>query len=258
MDTYVEHNARAWDSEVEKHTIWTDGCTEEQREKARRGELDMVLSPFKKVPPSWVGDSKGKKVLALACGGGQQAVLLALAGAEVTLYDISEKQLAQDASYAERLHLEMEFVKGDMRDLSCFADSTFDMIYNPTSTCFIDEVHSMYQHCYRILKRGGRLLTSITNPVLYLFDEKKALRNHLQVKYTIPYSDLKSLGKKELEKRIRKHDTIEFSHTLQDLLGGLTDCGFHITGIYTDTAGCMMIDSYIHDCYLAVRAEKSL
>jgi 2-polyprenyl-3-methyl-5-hydroxy-6-metoxy-1,4-benzoquinol methylase len=128
MDTYVEHNARAWDSEVEKHTIWTDGCTEEQIEKARRGELDMVLSPFKQVPPSWVGGIKGKKVLALACGGGQQAVLLALAGAEVTLYDISEKQLAQDASYAERLHLEMEFVKGDMRDLSCFADSTFDMI----------------------------------------------------------------------------------------------------------------------------------
>ncbi|MBG0768261.1 MAG: hypothetical protein PWP25_395 [Sphaerochaeta sp.] len=258
MDGYVEHNAKAWDSEVDKHNIWTNGCTEEQIEKAQKGELDMVLSPFKQVPPSWVADVKGKEILALACGGGQQAVLLSLAGAHVTLFDISEKQLARDASYAGRLHLDMKFCKGDMRDLSRFADSTFDMIYNPTSTCFIDEVHSMYHHCYRILKPGGRLLTSITNPVLYLFDEKKALKNHLRVKYTIPYSDLKSLGKKELEKRMRKNDTIEFSHTLQDLLGGLTDCGFHLTGVYTDTAGFMMIDSYIHDCYLAVRAEKSL
>jgi len=258
MDGYVEHNAKAGDSEVDKHNIWTNGCTEEQIEKAQKGELDMVLSPFKQVPPSWVADVKGKEILALACGGGQQAVLLSLAGAHVTLFDISEKQLARDASYAGRLHLDMKFCKGDMRDLSRFADSTFDMIYNPTSTCFIDEVHSMYHHCYRILKPGGRLLTSITNPVLYLFDEKKALKNHLRVKYTIPYSDLKSLGKKELEKRMRKNDTIEFSHTLQDLLGGLTDCGFHLTGVYTDTAGFMMIDSYIHDCYLAVRAEKSL
>ncbi len=86
MDTYVEHNARAWDSEVEKHTIWTDGCTEEQITKAQQGELDMVLSPFKQVPSSWVADVKGKQILALACGGGQQAVLLALAGAHVTLF----------------------------------------------------------------------------------------------------------------------------------------------------------------------------
>ncbi|MGE4454793.1 MAG: class I SAM-dependent methyltransferase [Sphaerochaeta sp.] len=258
MDTYVEHNAKAWDGEVDKQTIWTDGCSEEQIEKARNGELDMVLSPFKRVPSSWVTDITGKEVLALASGGGQQAVLLALAGAHVTLFDVSEKQLSTDRAYAERLNLDMEFVRGDMRDLSCFCDASFSMIYNPTSTCFIDDVHHMYTHCYRILEQGGRLLTSITNPALYLFDEKKALKNKLKVKYTIPYSDLHSLSKQELEKRMQKKDTIEFSHTLEDLLGGLTDCGFHLTGIYSDTAGFMMIDSYIHDCYLAVRAEKCL
>ncbi|MGH0052811.1 MAG: class I SAM-dependent methyltransferase, partial [Sphaerochaetaceae bacterium] len=205
MDSYVEHNAKAWDHEVEKHTIWTDGCTDEQIEKARKGELDMVLSPFKQVPPSWVSEVKGKQILALACGGGQQAILLALAGAQVTLFDISERQLAQDSSYAKRLSLDLQCIKGDMRDLSVFTDATFDMIYNPTSTCFIDEVHTMYRHCYRILKPEGSLLTSITNPVLYLFDEKKALKDHLKVKYTIPYSDLKSLSEKELQKRIRKY-----------------------------------------------------
>jgi len=39
-------------------------------------------------------------------------------------------------------------------------------------------------------------------------------------------------------------------------LGGVTDCGFSITDLYTDTSGCMMMDSYVHDCYLALRARK--
>ncbi|NBK22399.1 MAG: SAM-dependent methyltransferase, partial [Spirochaetia bacterium] len=88
------------------------------------------------------------------------------------------------------------------------------------------------------------------------FDEKRALKNKLRVKYTLPYSDLKSLSEKQLQKRMQKHDTVEFSHTLQDLLGGVTDCGFSITDLYTDTSGCMMMDSYVHDCYLALRACK--
>lgn len=257
MDTYVEQNAKAWDWEVDHNNIWTDGCTQEQIDKARKGELDMVLSPFKKVPASWVSGITGKKVLALASGGGQQAVLLSLAGAQVTVFDVSKKQLSQDASYADKLNLHIQLVRGDMRDLSCFEDSSFDLIYNPTSSCFIDDVKAMYRHCFRILRPNGYFLTSLTNPVLYVFDEKRALKNKLRVKYTLPYSDLTSLSAKQLEKRMQKHDTVEFSHTLEDLLGGVTECGFHITDIYTDTSGFMMMDSYIHDCYFALRACKN-
>ena len=68
MEEYVEQNAKAWDHLVEKGNIWTDGVTDKQIEAARSGELDMVLSPFKRVKAEWVGDVRGKKVLALACG----------------------------------------------------------------------------------------------------------------------------------------------------------------------------------------------
>lgn len=256
MDDFVQQNARAWDWEVDHHNIWTDGCTDEQIQKAKFGELDMVLSPFKRVRASWVEGIKGKKVLALACGGGQQAVLMSLAGAQVTVVDISKKQLDQDASYARTLGLPLKTVCRDMRDLSCFDDESFDLIYNPTSTCFINNVHPMYEHCYRILKPGCRLLTSLTNPILYMFDEKKALRNKLKIKYTIPYSDLKSLSKRELKHLIDRNDTVEFSHTLEDLLGGLTKVGFHIVDFYTDGSGFEMLDSFVNDCYLAVCAQK--
>ena len=256
MDTYVEHNAKAWDWEVTRHNIWTDGCSDEQIEKAKNGVLDMVLSPFKTVPSTWLPDLPGKQVLALACGGGQQGVLLSLAQAKVTVFDISTNQLAQDKKYAEKLNLDLDCIQGDMQDLSCFADSRFDVVFNPTSSCVIDDVVGMYRQVYIILKPGGYFLTSITNPALYLFDEKKVMKERLHVKYTLPYSDLRSISKKELEKKMKKHDTLEFSHTLADLLCGLTDVGFILTDMYTDKAGFMMIDSFLHDCYLSVRAKK--
>lgn len=256
MEKYTTYNAKAWDYEAGKGNIWTDGCTPQQVEEARKGSLDMILSPFKRVPHSWIAETKGKQVLCLACGGGQQGVLLAAYGAQVTVFDISDKQLDQDATIAKREGLTLAIEKGDMCDLSRFSNKQFDLIYNPTSTCFIDDVQSVYRQCNRILKDGGALLTSATNPALYIFDEKAALKNRMKVKYTIPFSDLTSLSKKELEKRLKKHDTIEFSHTLNDLVGGLCTQGFSIIDLYTDKSGVMMMDSYVHDCFLAIRAIK--
>jgi ubiquinone/menaquinone biosynthesis C-methylase UbiE len=218
----------------------------------------MILTPFKNVPLSWLGDTTGKKILCLACGGGQQGILLAASGAEVTVLDISSKQIEQEKRIAKRENLQLEALQGDMLDLSRFADETFDMVYNPTSTCFIDDVVSVYSQCNRILKKDGCLLTSVTNPILYIFNEKKLKKGKLSVTYTIPFSDIKSLSKKELEKRLQKYDTIEFSHTLELLLGGICASGFAITGMYSDKSGCEILDSFVYDCYLAVKAKKSM
>jgi len=257
MEKYTTYNAEAWDYETTRGNIWTDGCTPQQVKQAKQGSLDMVLSPFKQVPHTWIADTKGKEVLCLACGGGQQGVLLAAYGAHVTVFDLSEKQLAQDATIAKREGLTMALEQGDMCDLSRFSHKRFDLIYNPTSTCFIDDVQSVYRQCNRILKDGGSLLTSVINPALYMFEGKAALKNHMKVKYTIPFSHLKSLSEKELAKRLKEHDTIEFSHTINDLVGGLCTQGFSITDLYTDRSGCMVMDSYVYDCFLAIRATKS-
>lgn len=46
--------------------------------------------------------------------------MLAAAGAHVTVFDLSEQQLAQDRMVAERNGLQLSTVQGDMRDLACF------------------------------------------------------------------------------------------------------------------------------------------
>ncbi|WP_320129347.1 class I SAM-dependent methyltransferase [uncultured Sphaerochaeta sp.] len=257
MIDYADANRKAWDHESEQGNIWTDGCTPKEIEAARKGDVHCILTPFKEVPPSWLGDLREKKILCLASGGGQQGVLLSAAGAQVTVFDISEKQIAQDKKIAELENLPLKTIQGDMRDLSRFPDEAFDLIYNPTSTCFIDDVISVYAQCNRILKTGGYLLTSAINPILYMFEEQAEKKGKLKIKYTIPYSDPKSLSRKQLEKHLQKYDTIEFSHTLESLLGGLCENGFSITGMYSDSSGCEILDSFVHDCFLAIKAKKN-
>lgn len=76
---------------------------------------------------------KNKRVLCLASGGGQQAPLLAAAGAIVTVLAASPMQLESDRSVGERECLKLETVLGGMRDLKMFADEIFEMIIHPVS-----------------------------------------------------------------------------------------------------------------------------
>ena len=79
-------NEKAWDSEVGRNNFWTRIAEKEKIEKAFEGRLEMTLTPCAEVPQSWCAEI-GKKVLALAAGGGQQAVLLADAPLPVDAYD---------------------------------------------------------------------------------------------------------------------------------------------------------------------------
>ena len=84
---------------------------------ARAGTWEVVLTPTKPVPSVWFPPLVGQPVLLLAGAGGQQAPVLAAAGAHVTVLDNSPAQLAQDRAVATREGLAIETVLGDMRDL---------------------------------------------------------------------------------------------------------------------------------------------
>ena len=128
-----DYNRTAWNSEVAKKNEWTVPVTSEAIARAREGDWSVVLTPEAPVPRDWFGDLTGAKVLGLASGGGQQGPILAAAGADVTVFDNSPAQLGQDQLVAERDGLSIETVEGDMRDLSRFADNSFDLIFHPVS-----------------------------------------------------------------------------------------------------------------------------
>ena len=226
----VEHNKSAWDNYVDKKDRWTIPATDKELEDARKGEWGIVLTPLKTVPKDWFPTLKGLKTLGLASGGGQQGPILATLGADVTIFDNSEKQLLQDEILSDKFNLGIKTVQGDMRDLSVFEDNSFDLIFNPCSIVFVDDVLPVWKECYRVLKPGGVLMTGLINPIIFQLDDES-----LKLVYKQPFSDVHSLPKEELEKLKEENEPLVFGHSLSDQIGGQLDAGFKITAMFEDT-----------------------
>jgi SAM-dependent methyltransferase len=228
------HNGQAWDGEVQRGNRWTVPIGPEVIEATRRGEWEIWLTDHKPVPKTWFPEVRGADLLCLASGGGQQAPILA-AGSNVTVLNNSPRQLAQDRSVADRESLTLETVEGDMRDLSAFADGSFDLVFHPVSNLFVPEVRPVWREAFRVLRRGGTLLAGFLNPTVYIFDLDLAdTTGELQVKYELPYAATTSLGEEELKRQLDRGDTLVFSHKLEDQIGGQTEAGFLISGLYED------------------------
>ncbi|MFC3380058.1 class I SAM-dependent methyltransferase [Rugamonas sp. CCM 8940] len=73
------------------------------------------------------------------------------------MFDLSGRQLDQDCMVAAREGLGWRTVQGDMRDLSVFADTSFDYVFHPILNLDVPEMLSVWRECYRVLKYGAKL-----------------------------------------------------------------------------------------------------
>ncbi len=230
-----EYNQRAWDQLVDSDNEWTRPVSSQVIQRAKSGDWSIVLTPHKPVPRDWFGELQGKRVLCLASGGGQQGPTLAAAGADVTVYDLSEKQLGQDRLVAQRDGLQLKTVSGDMRDLSALKDQSFELIVHPCSNTFIPDINPVWREAYRVLVPGGQLMSGFVNPLFFLFDYWDMEDGQLNVKYSLPFSDLDQLSTERLQQLRDEGETMTFGHTLQDQIGGQLHAGFQISSMFEDT-----------------------
>ena len=228
---------------------WGIPITHEEFEKARQGDWGVYLTPTKFVPKGWFGALRGKKVLGLASGGGQQMPIFTALGAVCTVLDYSEEQCNSEKMVAQREGYAIEIVRADMTKPLPFADESFDLIFHPVSNCYVEEVEPIFRECYRVLKKGGIFLGGYDIGINYLFDEDETT-----VKYSLPFNPLKDPEKYEM--LMRTDCGIQFSHTLEEQIGGQLKAGFRLTDLYEDTNG----EGHLHDLnvpsFVATRCVK--
>jgi len=240
----TRYNRKAWDA-----------MTPQQIEDARQGKWRIRITPTKAVPRQWIEPVAGKRVLCLAGGGGQQAPILAALGAEVTVLDLSEKQLQRDRAIASSQNLNIKTVQGDMAAMDAFEDDQFDFVLNPCSVIFCDAVKPIWREVFRVLAPGGRFATGFINPLWYVFDAAKMDKGKLKARHKIPYSDLQ-LSEKKRARLIGPDRPLEFGHSLADLIGGQLEAGFQMTGFYEDRWGDDDKLSELIDVFIATCAQK--
>ncbi|MBC7847798.1 MAG: class I SAM-dependent methyltransferase [Flavobacterium sp.] len=249
----VKHNKSAWNNYVDKKDRWTIPVSEQELENSKKGNWSIVLTPKKPVPHNWFPELNGSKVLGLVSGGGQQGPILATLGAYVTIFDNSDKQLQQDKTISNKFNLDIKTLQGDMKDLSVFEDNSFDLIFNPCSVLFVDNVLPVWKECYRFLIPNGILMTGLINPISFQIDEQ-----NLKLIYKQPFSDLHSLPAEKVEELIKNKEALQYGHSLTDQINGQLQAGFNLTDMYEDNwGGENNLDDYF-PAFMATRAIKRL
>lgn len=251
MENYADINASTIDRWIEEGWEWGIPIIHEEYEKALQGDWKMLLTPTKPVPKEWYGGNlKGKRVLGLASGGGQQMPIFAALGAVCTVFDYSERQLESERLVAAREGYDIRVIRGDMSKPLPFEDGEFDLIFHPVSNCYVQEVKPIFKECFRVLAPGGILLSGLDNGINFLFVDE----DHREKLSRFPFDPLKNPGQRaQLE---ADDDGMQFSHTMEEQIGGQLEAGFRLTHLYEDTNGYGVFHQHNIPSFVATRAVK--
>ncbi len=246
---YQEINAETIDRWVDEGWEWGKPVSHEEYEAARAGRWDVLLTPTRFVPHRWFGELSGKKVLGLASGGGQQMPVFAALGADCTVFDYSKRQTESERMVAEREGYAIRIIRGDMTKPLPFPDEEFDLIFHPVSNCYVEEVAPIFKECARILKPGGILLGGFDIGINYIFDEEERVLVN-----SLPFHPLKNPD--QMEQLQKSDDGVQFSHTLEEQIGGQLAAGLILTDLMEDTNGAGNLHEHNIPSFIATRAVK--
>lgn len=246
---YQDINAETIDRWIREGWEWGKPISHEIYEKATEGDWEVFLTPTKPVPHRWFGELHGKKLLGLASGGGQQMPIFAALGAECTVLDYSPLQCESERMVAQREGYAIRILREDMTKPLPFPDESFDLIFHPVSNCYVREVRPIWRECFRVLRRGGELLSGTDHFVNYIVDDAEE-----RIVNALPFDPLKNPEQME---QLRRDDCgVQFSHSLEEQIGGQLEAGFQLLELYEDCNSEGRLAELHIPCFLAMRSRK--
>ena len=111
-----------------------------------------------------LGEVRGRKVLELGCGGGQNSIAMARAGAVVTGLDFSSAQLDHARSLAEEAGVRPEFVLWDLNALGEFPQRGWERILSCFAVEYVPDLREFCRNVATLLAPGGRAVLCDLHP----------------------------------------------------------------------------------------------
>ena len=175
-----------------------------------------------------LGDIKGKRVIDLGCGSGQNAVALAKIGVDVTAVDFSNAQIKECKSLAEKHKLKINGVTSDLENLSKVKSSSFDLAISACAIAYVKNINKAFKEAYRILKPGGRFILSDMNPLQYIIDEND---HGVEFNAKYPYKPLLIKWDWEFDDLKTAPDFKHYVRPISQYFNTLTGAGFAVSKI---------------------------
>lgn len=196
-----------------------------KKQRFARAATDKDFALQKESDPcGWLGDVRGKKLLCLAAGGGRQGPIYAMAGADVTVVDISSAQLELDREVAVERKLDLRTIHTSMDDLSMFRTGEFDLVMQPVSTCYLSDLRKTYLEVARVTRPGGIYVSQHKQPASLQANTDAAAQGY---ELTEPYYREGPLPP-VVGSLHREEGTLEYLHRWEQLIGLMCRAGFAI------------------------------
>jgi SAM-dependent methyltransferase len=134
-----------------------------------RNPSDSVYHAYYEKPAMYalLPDIKGKTVLSVGCGSGEDSIYLKRQGAGRSIgIDISNELIG----IAKGSYPECEFHVMNMEEID-FPDSSFDFVYSSLAIHYIEDWSKVFANVYRILKSNSSFLFSCGHPLRFAMDD---------------------------------------------------------------------------------------
>lgn len=230
MDELARFNKERWEALAEADISFSRPALDLDEAAAR-----LLVDPY-----GVMGPVAGRDVLCLASGGGQQSAAFGLLGARVTVYDLSETQLARDAEAAAHYGLDVRLIQGDMRDLTQFAGGSFDLVWQAHSINFVPDARGVIRGVARVLREGGEYRVACHNPFVMGIDERDwdgrcyPLNRPYVDGAEVEYEDSRWTVWDRHGRTQMVEGPKEFRHTLSTMVNGLVGSGFLVRGLWEE------------------------
>lgn len=139
-----------------------DNYAEKWAERMRSGK--NIAHEYLEKPAMYgaLPDLKGKKVLCLGCGTGEEVEYLTSLGADVVGVDISKGLI----DFAKKSYPDLDFRVMDIEELD-FDEETFDFVYSSLVMHYLDSWKKTLDGIKKILKINGAFLFSTHHPAIW-------------------------------------------------------------------------------------------
>jgi SAM-dependent methyltransferase len=213
-NSYHERNRLAWNELVEVHL---------RHPEYRVKEFLEGQTTLKALERAELGDVRGRKLLHLMCQFGLDTLSWAREGAIVTGVDISDRSIAEANVLKAKANLQANFVRSDVLELRDQLQDRFDIVYQSYGTlCWLSDLKPWAEVVSHFLRPGGTFLLIDGHPIHDLFVEPGLSYFSRKPEY---YRDIPDYCDRAY---IRKSESVEWMHTISELLTSLISAGIEI------------------------------
>ena len=170
MNEFTKQHKQAW--EFDAYEFWVKQAgTPEERAREDRADPKKMLRKY----AQYFDRFEGVRVANICGSCGKKAIPLALLGADVTIFDISEQNRRYAMETAQAANVSIAYEVGDVMevDLSKYG-GYFDVVFMEGGILhYFFDINAFMKVMYAMLKPGGKMICSDFHPIIKIMDTLK-------------------------------------------------------------------------------------